>query len=109
MSYTLRSKSIKKINKQPGREFKKYVNKSRGNVTSFYSRRKTLLVIPRKAYINIVDFAKKGTQREWLSLWRRVRKEFKKMKKPFYILTHGHSVNWLHIRLQRTNPFKVKK
>jgi hypothetical protein len=107
--YTLRSKIIKKINKQPGREFKKYVSKSRGDVTSFYSPRKTLLVIPRKGYINIADFAKRCTQREWIRLWRRTLKESKKMKKPFYILTHGHGVNWLHIRLQRTNPYKFRK
>ena len=22
------------------------------------------------------------------------------MKKPFYISTHGHGVNWLHVRLE---------
>jgi hypothetical protein len=76
--YTLRSKTMKKINKQPGREFKKYVSKSRGDVTSFYSPRKTLLVIPRKGYINIADFAKRCTQREWIRLWRRTLKESKK-------------------------------
>jgi hypothetical protein len=100
ISFTLPSKSMKKINKRPGKEFKKYIKQSSGNVTSFYSPSKTLLVIPRKAYINIVDFAQRSTNSEWLSLWRRVSKESKKMKKPFYILTHGHNVNWLHIRLQ---------
>jgi hypothetical protein len=96
---------MKKINKQPGQEFKKHIEQSSGSVTSFYSPRGTLLVIPRKAYINIVDFAKKGTKKEWISLWRRVSKESKNMKKPFYILTHGHSVNWLHVRLQTKKGF----
>jgi hypothetical protein len=89
------------INKKPDQNYKEYIKKSKGDSVSFYSPRGTLLVIPRKKYINIMDFTFNASPREWINLWKKVAKETKKMKKPFYIQTHGHSVNWLHIRLQK--------
>jgi hypothetical protein len=57
----------------------------------------TVLVIPVKPYSNIYQFAKNGSEREWLALFRRVVKNFKKGQ---YISTHGHGVSWLHIRIE---------
>ena len=105
IKFTLKRKSMKTINNKLGQEFNEYIKRSSGSVTSFYSPSGTLLVIPTKGYINITDFALNCTQQEWISLWRRVLKESKKIPKPFYILTHGHSVNWLHIRLQKRKGF----
>jgi len=97
IKYILKTKKFN-VNKTPSKVYEKYIKK--GNFSSFYSPGGTLLVIPNKPYINITDFAYHATQKEWISLWRRVAKETKKMKRPFYISTHGHGVNWLHVRLE---------
>ena len=52
-----------------------------------------------------MDFTFNASPKEWTGLWKRVAKESKKMKKPFYISTHGHNVNWLHIRLEKNIKF----
>jgi hypothetical protein len=104
IQFTLKRKKYT-INKKPGQEFKEHIKNSKGNATAFYSPRGTLLVVPRKGYINLMDFAFNGSKKEWIDLWKRVAKETKKMKKPFYITTHGHSVNWLHIRLEKNIRF----
>ena len=94
------------IDKKPSNKFNSYIKNSKGNVVSFYSPGGTLLVIPRKGYINLMDFTFNASKKEWVDLWKRVLLESKKMKKPFYISTHGHSVNWLHIRLEKNIKFK---
>ena len=57
----------------------------------------TMLVIPTKPYLNISDFAKRGSDREWLALFRRVKKL---VRKGDHVSTHGHGVSWLHIRIE---------
>ena len=57
----------------------------------------TILVIPTKHYSNIYQFAKNSTDKEFLALFRRVVKNF---KKGDYISTHGHGVSYLHIRIE---------
>jgi hypothetical protein len=94
------------IDKIPSNKFNSYIKKSKGDSVSFYSPSGTLLVIPRKGYINLMDFTFNASPREWVNLWKKVAKETKKIKKPFYISTHGHSVNWLHIRLEKNIRFK---
>jgi hypothetical protein len=90
-----------KIDKKLSGAYNTYVKNSRGNTTSFYSPSgETLLVIPRKGYINLMDFTFNASDKEWVDLWKRVAKEFTK-KKFNYISTHGHGVNWLHIRLEK--------
>jgi hypothetical protein len=109
IKYVLKTKKYN-VNKTPSKVYQKYI-KGPNAVSSFYSPGGTLLVIPNKPYINITDFAYHATQKEWISLWRRVAKETKKMKRPFYISTHGHGVNWLHVRLEnklRYNSFGGK-
>ena len=97
IKYVLKTKKYN-VNKTPSKVYEKYIKK--GTCSSFYSPGGTLLVIPNKPYINITDFAQNSTQKEWISLWHEVAKQTKKMKKPFYISTHGHGVNWLHVRLE---------
>jgi hypothetical protein len=48
-----------------------------------------------------MDFTFNASDKEWVDLWKRVAKESMKIKHPFYISTHGHGVNWLHIRLEK--------
>ena len=98
INYVLKTKKYN-VNKTPSKIYEKYV-KGPNNFSSFYSPGGTLLVIPNKPYINITDFAHHATPKEWVSLWKFVAKQTKKMKKPFYISTHGHGVNWLHVRLE---------
>jgi len=106
ITYTLkRKKTI--INKTPSNKFNNYIKKSKGNVTSFYSPSGTLLIIPRKAYINLIDFTFNASNKEWIDLWKRVLSESKKMKNLKFISTHGHTVNWLHIRLEKNKRFKI--
>lgn len=57
----------------------------------------TILVIPTKGFVNISDFAKHATERQWLALFRHVRKL---SKKGDAISTHGHGVAWLHVRIE---------
>ena len=82
--------------------YQKYINKNKNSLsTSFYNLNKdTLLIIPIKPYANIVDFAKRGTEREWLALWRKVKKCTNNLK-DYYISTHGHGVSWLHVRIEK--------
>ena len=105
INFTLKRRKYQ-INKIPSQKFKEYIKKSKGDSVSFYSPSGTLLVIPRKKYINLMDFTFNASPIEWVNLWKKVAKEGKKIKKPFYISTHGHSVNWLHIRLEKNIRFK---
>ena len=105
IKYTLRKKKFI-INKNPSKIYSSYIKKSKGNVTSFRSPSGTLLIIPRKPYINLIDFAFNSTKKEWTDVWRRVAKESKKIDYPFYISTHGHGVNWLHIRLEKRLKYR---
>ena len=98
INYVLKTKKYN-VNKTPSKIYEKYV-KGPNNFSSFYSPGGTLLVIPNKPYINITDFAHHATPKEWVSLWKFVAKQTTKLKKPFYISTHGHGVNWLHVRLE---------
>ena len=107
INFTLKRRKYN-INKIPDQTYKEYIKKSKGDSVSFYSPRGTLLVIPRKKYINLMDFTFNASPREWVNLWKHVGREANALssKKPFYISTHGHQVNWLHIRL---NNLKKKK
>ena len=93
-----------KINKTPGSEYKKYINDpshcGMSTIFSSKSHESIGLVIPCKPYINLNDFSFNAPDTEWYSLWNTVRLGTSNMKKPFYISTHGHGVNWLHIRLE---------
>jgi hypothetical protein len=65
---------------------------------AFWNKDKdTLLVIPTHGYLNISDFAKHGTKKEWLALFNQVRKN---VRDEEYISTHGHGVAWLHVRIE---------
>jgi hypothetical protein len=57
----------------------------------------TMLVIPTKPFLHISDFAKNSTDRQWLALFRHVRKL---THIGDCISTHGHGVSWLHIRIE---------
>jgi hypothetical protein len=100
-----------KINKTPGSEYKKYINDPShcGMSTIFSSKSDESigLVIPCKPYINLNDFSFNAPDTEWYSLWNTVRLATSNMKKPFYITTHGHGVNWLHIRLENKLKYNV--
>ena len=103
IQFTLKRKKYK-IDKIPSNKFDEYLN-TKENAIAFKSPRGTHLVIPRKGYVNLMDFTFNATKKEWIDLWKKVRKETNKMKKPFYISTHGHSVNWLHVRLEKKLNF----
>jgi len=104
--FTLKRKKYQ-INKQLSNSYDKYIKNSKGTTASFLSPGGTRLVIPRKGYVNIVDFAFNASDKEWVDLWKRVKKESMKMKKPFYISTHGHGVNWLHVRLEKKLKYSI--
>ncbi len=106
VKFTLKKRSME-IDKTPSNIYQEYIKNSQGNSTSFSSPGGTILVIPRKPYINITDFAFNSTQKEWLDLWKKVILSAKKLKTPFYISTHGHGVNWLHIRLEKKIKYKL--
>jgi hypothetical protein len=103
IQFTLKRKKHQ-IDKIPSNKFDEYLN-LKGNAVSFKSPSGTLLIIPKKGYVNLMDFTFNATKKEWIDLWKKVRKEATKMKKPFYISTHGHSVNWLHVRLEKKLKF----
>jgi hypothetical protein len=103
IQFTLKRKKYQ-IDKIPSNKFDEYLN-TKENAIAFKSPRGTHLVIPRKGYVNLMDFTFNATKKEWIDLWKKVRKETNKMKKPFYISTHGHSVNWLHVRLEKKLNF----
>lgn len=101
-----------KINKTPSNEFKKYANDPSycGTSTIFSSRtnKTTGLAIPCKPYVNLNDFAFNASDTEWYSLWNTVAIwGTPRMNRPFYISTHGHGVNWLHIRLENNLKYKI--
>ena len=100
ISFTIKTRNHQ-IDKRLSNVYQSYIKQSKGIATSFYSPGGTLLVIPRKGYINLMDFTFNASNREWIGLWKRVARESKKIKQPFYISTHGHGVNWLHIRLEK--------
>jgi hypothetical protein len=81
-------------------DFDEYIQGNTKNLSvSFLSLNgKTCLVIPTKGYLNINDFAKKATDREWLALFR---KTGKLVKKGDHLSTHGHGVSWLHMRIEK--------
>jgi len=56
-----------------------------------------MLIIPTKGFLHISDFAKHATDRQWLALFRHVRRL---TRKNDCISTHGHGVSWLHIRIE---------
>lgn len=58
----------------------------------------TYLIVPREGYLHISEFAKKGTEEEWLACWDIVRS---KLEKGEYISTHGFGVAWVHFRLEK--------
>jgi len=103
IEFTLKRKKHQ-IDKIPSNKFDEYLN-TKENAVSFKSPRGTLLIIPKKGYVNLMDFTFNATKKEWIDFWKKVRKEATKMKKPFYISTHGHSVNWLHVRLEKKLKF----
>jgi wobble nucleotide-excising tRNase len=81
--------------------YKKYITKNKNSLsTEFLSLdKKTKLIIPIKPYATIYQFALNGSDKEWLALFNRVVKNFKKDDK--YISTHGHGVSWLHVRIEK--------
>lgn len=105
IKFTLKNKKHKYIEK-PSIIYNQYIKKSKGHATSFYSPGGTLLVIPRKPFLNLTHFTLKAKPQQWVSLWKRVAKETKKMEKPFYISTHGHGVSHLHVRLEKKIKYK---
>ena len=56
-----------------------------------------MLVIPVKGFLHISDFAKHATDRQWLALFRHVRRL---TRLGDCISTHGHGVAWLHVRIE---------
>ena len=65
---------------------------------------KSLLVIPLEQFVNIIDFTKNSNETQWLLLWKNVLFASNKMllqNKYVHISTHGHGVNWLHVRIEK--------
>ena len=82
------------------RPYKKYIENANKNSlsTHFYNLSKdTILVIPIKPYANIYQFAIHSSNVEWLALFRKI---LKNLKKGQFISTHGHGVNYLHVRIE---------
>ena len=101
-----------KINKTPSHAYDKYIkDPSHCGLTTIFSstsNKDTGLAIPCRPYINLNDFAFNSSDQEWVSLWYgAVKQGSSRMKKPFYISTHGHGVNWLHIRLENNLKYKI--
>ncbi len=80
--------------------YKKYIDNANKNSlsTHFYNLSKnTILVIPIRPYANIYQFAIHSSNIEWLGLFRKI---LKNLKKGQFISTHGHGVNYLHVRIE---------
>jgi len=80
--------------------YKKYIDNANKNSlsTHFYNLSKnTILVIPIKPYANMYQFAIHSSDIEWLGLFRKI---LKNLKKGQFISTHGHGVNYLHVRIE---------
>jgi hypothetical protein len=90
------------------RAYKKYIDGNKNKLsTEFLSLGgDTTLVIPIKPYANIYQFAKEGSDREWLALFNKVVKNFKN-DNDYYISTHGHAVSWLHVRIENRPKYYV--
>lgn len=58
------------------------------------------LVIPTTGYLHVSEFAKKGSEEEWMACWDIIRREINKGE---YISTHGFGVAWVHFRIEK-NP-----
>jgi len=94
-----------KINKTPSKKYDKYIKDpsycGMSTMFSSTSNKDIGLAIPCRPYVNLNDFAFNASDQEWISLWYgAVKQGSSRMKKPFYISTHGHGVNWLHVRLE---------
>lgn len=85
--------------------YKEYIDSGLGYTSIFKSLdNKTLLIIPRVAYKNLTDFVLRCGGEAWLKLWSTVRIIADLLIQKYgsiYISTHGHGVNYLHIRLER--------
>ena len=60
--------------------YKKYIEAAKRSLSTQFKNlsKDTILVIPIKPYANIYQFSKYSSNREWLALFRRVIKNFKK-------------------------------
>lgn len=98
---------------KPYEEYIKMAKKQNLKYTQFYNLSgDTLLFIPTisKASPNITHFAKNTNKEEWLGLWKVVKQHLNKNKnKKLFISTHGHGVDYLHVRLEEHPKYYVPK
>tara|TARA_Y100000389_G_scaffold171933_1_gene179941 strand:+ start:3606 stop:4172 length:567 start_codon:yes stop_codon:yes gene_type:complete len=100
------------VDEKPYEEYIKMAKKQNLKYTQFYNRSgDTLLFIPiAKASPNITHFAKNTNKEEWLGLWKVVKQHLNKnKKKKLFISTHGHGVDYLHVRLEEHPKYYVPK
>lgn len=72
---------------------------------SFWNKSKdTYLVIPTKPYAHISSFAKKGTDKEWLAVFNKIKRYIDENE---YISTHGHGVAYVHFRIEKYPKYYV--
>lgn len=100
------------VNEKPFAEHIKMAKTQDLKYTQFYNRSgDTLLVIPIvKTSPNITHFAKNTNKDEWLGLWKVVKQHLNKDKnKKLFISTHGHGVDYLHVRLEEHPKYYVPR
>ena len=100
------------VDEKPFAEYIKMAKTQNLEYTQFYNRSgDTLLVIPiAKKSPNITHFAKNTNKDEWLGLWKVVKQHLNKDKnKKLFISTHGHGVDYLHVRLEEHPKYYVPK
>ena len=80
--------------------YREYLEKNSGKLTAVFKNLsgEVLLIIPTKPYASISQFARQGSDREWLALFNKANMC---LKKGEYLSTHGHGVAWLHLRIEK--------
>jgi hypothetical protein len=110
IKYNIRHKIIKSNKPIDLITYKNYIdNNNKSKFTTFLSlNKKTILIIPIKPFINITDYVLNSLNNDWTSLWKYVKIIAQHVIDKYgyvYISTHGHGVNYLHIRLELKLPY----
>ena len=110
IKYNIRHKIIKSNKPIDLITYKNYIdNNNKSKFTTFLSLdKKTILIIPIKPFINITDYVLNSSNNYWISLWKYVKIIAQHVIDKYghvYISTHGHGVNYLHIRLELKLPY----